>query len=174
MKITKYSPIYWVFVYIAICVHATAQAEAPKPNLTVSQPTHEVSFSVKQLESVLSSETVRFFNPYYEKEKSFEAFPLGKFVEEMFKDTPQDSANWAVKFAALDGYQVTVDLDKLFEPGGYFVFRDIDMPDWEKMKTRQVSPAPFAIVWVGKEQTVKNGYPWPWQIASMTLLKATD
>ena len=35
-------------------------------------------------------------------------------------------------------------------------------------------PGPFYIVWTGKNQTAKNSFPWPWQLASVNLVTFKD
>jgi hypothetical protein len=142
--------------------------------LTISDTTSKRSFTIEQLKKQLQSETIRLLHPYYEKEKVFEAFRLRDFLQVMFHDSSQSPDLRVVQFLALDGYQSESQWDRLIEPGAYLVFRDIDVPGWEEMKKRQVSPGPFAIVWTGKDQTWKNGFPWPWQISVIRLTTGTE
>jgi hypothetical protein len=137
--------------------------------LTISDSISERSFTIEQLKTKLQSEIIRFVHPYYDKEKSFEAFPLQNFLQVMIQGSDQALDPQQVQFVALDGYQSEIDWNRIFEPGGYLVFRDTEVPGWEKMKKRPVSPGPFAIVWTGTAQTWKNGYPWPWQISTIRV-----
>ena len=140
--------------------------------LIIADSIAERSFTVEQLKTRLQSETIRFVHPYYDKEKSFEAFRLQNFLQVMFEGSDQAPDSRQVQFVALDGYQSEIDWNRIIEPGGYLVFRDTEVPGWEKMKKRPVSPGPFAIVWTGKAQTWKNGYPWPWQISAIRVMAA--
>lgn len=163
--------ILFAFISLAVGKHAEADTTGEVTRLVVVHGATEKSLSVNQLKARLRSETVRFVHPYYEKEKAFEGFPLRSLMNELFDGAESETSNWQIEFTALDGYRATAEWVKLLQSGGYLIFRDIEVPDWEKMKSRQVSPGPFAIVWVGKEQIFKNGFPWPWQIVSMRLLE---
>jgi hypothetical protein len=93
-------------------------------------------------------------------------------LEVMFEGSKNAVNSATVDFQVLDGYESTATWGKSSEPGGYLVFRDVEMPAWEVMASRKVAPAPFAIVWTGKEQIWKNGYPWTWQVRSICLSKS--
>ena len=171
MRFSPIASISFALLCIALSVHAETATSAKEPTLTVIHAGGEQSFTVPQLEARLESETVRFFNPYYEKVKSFQGFNLGSLLKELFPVESANAGGWKVEFLALDGYQSVTPLDKLFEPGGYLIFRDNERTQWEEMKKRKVSPGPFAVMWIEKEQLWKNGYPWPWQIESIRLVR---
>lgn len=152
-------------------MHAGTPAAGTEPALTVVDNNLEQSFTVAQLKVKLQSTTISFAHPYYEKEKSFEGFALGPFLKEMFQGQTAGTGSWKVRFEALDGYRSETPWDKLFEYGGYLVFRDLDYPQWEEMKKRKVLPGPFAVVWTQREQTADAGYPWPWQIETVRLIR---
>lgn len=171
MRLSAVASIPFALLCIALGVHAETAITGKEPTLTVGLADGEQSFTVRELKARLESENVSFFHPYYEKQKSFEAFALGSLLKELFPAETANAGDWKVQFQALDGYRSVTPWDKLFEPGGYLVFRDIEQPQWEEMKKRKVSPGPFAVVWTGKEQLWDNGYPWPWQIESISLLR---
>ena len=90
-------------------------------------------------------------------------------LKTFFPSASRNPEKWEIQIDAMDGYRSVAELTKLLEDGGYLVFRDVDDPMWEKMRTRRVSPGPFAIVWVGADQLFEDGYPWPWQIKTILL-----
>jgi hypothetical protein len=171
MRFSSIVSIPFALLCIALSVHAETAITAKEPTLTVIHADQEQSFTVTQLKARLESEIVSFVHPYYEKEKSFQGFALGSLLKELFAVETANAGGWKVQFQALDGYRSVTPLDRLFEPGGYLVFRDIERPQWEEMKKRKVSPGPFAVVWIEKEQLWENGYPWPWQIEAIRLVR---
>ena len=60
----------------------------------------------------MKSENIQFVHPYYEKEKSFEAFPLGDFLRKIFVAEGKNTTAWSVQFEALDGYKSVVKWEK--------------------------------------------------------------
>ena len=171
MRLSSIASIPFALLCIALSLHAGAAVTAKEPTVTVIHGDRKQSFTVPQLEARLKSETVKFFNPYYEKVKSFEGFALGSLMKELFPAESAKAGGWKVEFLALDDYRSVTPLQKLFEPGGYLIFRDNDRPQWEEMKKHKVSPGPFAVMWTGKEQLWKDGYPWPWQIKVIRLVR---
>ncbi len=171
MRLSSIASIPFALLCIALSAHAGSATTAKEPTLTVIHADRKQSFTVPQLEARLESKAVRFFNPYYEKVKSFQGFALGSLLKELFPAESANAGDWKVEFLALDGYRSATPLHKLFEPGGYLIFRDIDRPQWEEMKKRKVSPGPFAVMWIEKDQLWKNGYPWPWQIEEIRLVR---
>lgn len=174
MRITALLPLLLALAFPLIGPWRSAQADDVTAMLTIIDSASKRSFTVAQLKQELDSETIVFFHPYYDREKTFEAFPLRDFLHLVFADAKNSAHSSAVEFLALDGYQSGAAWEKLVEPGGYLVFRDVEQPGWEIMPKRKVSPGPFAIVWTGKQQTWKNGYPWPWQLHSIRLSKGPE
>jgi cytochrome c2 len=79
-----------------------------------------------------------------------------------------------IAFTALDGYESVSVLPKMKEKGGYIVFADLDSNNWEPIGRTDASPGPFYLVWTGKDQLPENEYPWPWQIASINIMRFPD
>ncbi len=171
MRFSAVASIAFTMLCIALGAHAEPAITAKEPTLTVVHADREQSFTVPELKARLESETVSFVHPYYEKQKTFEGFALASLLRELFPAETVKAGGWKVQFQALDGYRSVTPSDKLLEPGGYLIFRDVERPQWEEMKKRKVSPGPFAVVWVGKEQLWESGYPWPWQIEAIRLLR---
>jgi hypothetical protein len=174
MRITALLPLLLALAFPLTGPWRSAQADDATAMLTIIDSASKRSFTVAQLKQELDSETIVFFHPYYDREKTFEAFPLRDFLHLVFEDAKNSAHSSTVEFLALDGYRSGAAWEKLVEPGAYLVFRDAELPEWEIMPTRKVSPGPFAIVWTGKQQTWKNGYPWPWQLHSIRLSKGPE
>lgn len=75
---------------------------------------------------------------------------------------------------ARDGYASFSKADRLGQPGGCLAIADADVPSWEPVGMRQVNPGPFYLAWTRHEQKAENGYPWPYQLASIRLVKFAD
>jgi hypothetical protein len=174
MKITALLLLLIALAFPVSGLWRSAQADDVTAMLTIIDSASERSFTIEQLKQKLNGETIVFYHPYYDREKTFEAFPLRDFLQLMFADSKNSTHSSTVEFLALDGYQSAAAWEKLVEPGSYLVFRDVELPEWEIMPKRKVSPGPFAIVWTGKQQTWKNGYPWPWQLHSIRLSKGPE
>ncbi len=117
---------------------------------------------------------INFYDPMYDKEKSYNAFALVDVVQLGFGDELMNPQYTDVAFQALDGYVSVSSISKLKEAGGYITFSDLDYEDWEPLGIKEVNPGPFYLVWTGEDQTTKNEYPWPWQLASIDLIKFED
>src|ERR1043166_4641268 len=61
-------------------------------------------------------------------------------------------------------------MKKFEENGVYLVYKDLDFPNWEPLQRKQVLPGPFYVIWMGSEQLIDNGYPWPIQLQSIKLV----
>ena len=128
-------------------------------------------YNLSQLKNKLKSQEINFVDPQYGKEKSYKGFLLQDILQFGFGDEWKNPDYTDVAFAALDGYTAITNILKLRESGAYIVFEDLDYENWEPVSIRQVNPGPFYLVWTGKNQTTANEYPWPWQLASIDLIK---
>jgi len=131
--------------------------------------------SLVDLQDKLKSHRVRFFNVLMQKEKTYEAFAL-KDVLNFAYQTKWGSDQYSdLAFIALDGYEAVSSLGKLQEDGGFLAFRDLDLNHgWEPIGNKKVDPAPFFLIWTGKNQTTTTAYPWPWQVVALDLLRFED
>ena len=92
-----------------------------------------------------------------------------------FGDRWHNDDHTEVVFVALDGYRTVSTRDKLTEEGGYLTFADLDMATgWEAIDRKQTNPAPFYVVWLVGEQSTAKAYPWPWQLAEISILRFQD
>jgi len=128
-------------------------------------------YNLKELKDALKTYKIEFVDLQYGKEKRYEAFALQDVLQLGFGDKWKSTEYTDVAFAALDGYTSITAILKLHEPGGYVVYEDMDYKKWEPVSIREVNPGSYYLVWIGKEQTTANEYPWPWQLASIDLIK---
>ena len=132
------------------------------------------SVDLEQMQNNLEAHKIVFEDPMYEKEKRYDAFALVDVLNFGFGDSWKSSSYTDIAFEALDGYTAVSSTSKLSEAGGYIVFKDLDYEDWESISIKEANPGPFYLVWTGHDQTTANEYPWPWQLASMNLIKFED
>lgn len=160
----------FLILILLIPVSTWALEENPTLKFLVSgKVVNEINLS--ELKEKLKSHEINFLDPEYEKEKSYKAFLLRDVLQLGFGDelTSPDYSN--VTFGALDGYLSVSNISKFQESGGYIVYEDLHYKNWEPVSMRKVNPGPFYLVWTGKGQTTAEGYPWPWQLASIDLVK---
>ena len=162
-----------LILIIFVAVISYAEEESPSLKFLVSGKVIE-EVSLIELKDKLKIHKIEFSDPIYEKEKRYGGFELRDVLQFGFGDEWKSSEFTDVAFEALDGYVSVSSISKLKEAGGYIVFSDLDFEDWEPVSIKQVNPGPFYLVWTGKEQTMKNEYPWPWQLASINLINFED
>lgn len=152
------------------------QAEATEPVLALrhaGEPTNKIT--LVKLQEKLQSHSIRFFNSYANKEKSYEAFAIEDVLDLVYPERKTANQYTAVAFIALDGFEAVISLATLQQKGGFLAFRDLDMAEgWEPVGKKQAAPGPFYLVWTGKGQTAAKGYAWPYQIAELNLLRFED
>ena len=132
------------------------------------------AYSLYDLKKRVKVYKVNYYDPFYKKEKKFYGFKLHDILDNAYGVIWRENKS-DMRFVALDGYASISSVDLMREEGGFVVFQDRDFLDsWEPISRRQVSPFPYYLVWVGKEQNTKNGYPWPWQLADVKIIADPD
>jgi mono/diheme cytochrome c family protein len=122
------------------------------------------------LRAALPVETVTIDDPYYERRKTFRAFPLRAVLALGFGDDGEPAAGESYFFRARDGYVKPAPPERVREPGGYLAFADADAAaGWEPIDRRQVDPGPYYLVWRGADQRDVHRYPWPYQLVAIEL-----
>jgi len=139
-----------------------AQTQDPSIEFQIAGRTVNV-FKLSALKSKLEPRRIELYDIEYKKSKRYEGFALGDVLRLGFGDELKSPE-----------YNAVAPLSKVSEPGGYIVYADLDSGKWEPVGTQGVDPGPFYLVWTGKEQTPQNEYPWPWQIASINLMRFQD
>lgn len=129
------------------------------------------SFDLKDIKKRLKVHKIEFFDPHYNKNKRFKAFALQDVLNLGFKNEWLSDEFTDIIFKGLDGYNSVSKIGFLKQKGSYIAFRDVDFPDWEPIGRNKANPAPFYIFWTNKDQTTQFGYPWPWQLKEISLIK---
>jgi mono/diheme cytochrome c family protein len=129
------------------------------------------SFDLDELGARLKARDLSLFDPEYGKPKHYRAFPLGEVLRLGFGSDWASDVQADIAFQALDGYRAITPVAKVAADGGFLVFRDLDLGGWEPVGRMQASPGPYYVVWTGAEQTTRQGYPWPWQLAMIELVR---
>ena len=114
---------------------------------------------------------IQLRDPYYQRQKTFRACPLGRVLELGYVALTLDPAS-NVFLRALDGYTQSAPLAKLRDAGAHLAFEDLSNPEgqgWEPIDRKQVDPAPFYLVWTGADQQDLHRYPWPYQLAEIDI-----
>ncbi len=127
-----------------------------------------------ELKSKLETHTIGLYDVEYKKPKRYLGFTLQDVLALGFGDELNNPDFTDIAFTALDGYESVSVLSRMKEEGGYIVYSDLDSDDWEPIGRAGANPGPFYLVWTGKSQLPGNEYPWPWQVASINIMRFSD
>ena len=166
LNISRFSTL---FILLNLALIPAFAEENPEIKIFVSGKLQK-NITLKDMKDNLKQHTITFFDPQYSKEKNYKAFKLKDFLNMAYGNEWMSSDYTDISFKAYDGYDSISVTSNLKQDGAYLVFKDLDYEDWEPVSYTKAYPGPFYIVWVNKNQTTKNGYPWPWQLASMNLI----
>lgn len=152
---------------------ALTATDAELEFLVADTPLKEVSLA--RLQDSLESHRIRVLSSSIGKAKNYQAFALQDVLDFAYGPTWRSDLYSHIAFLALDGYEAVSESSVLQQPGGFLAFRDLDVESgWEPIGRKQAHPGPFFLVWTGKTQTTANGYPWPWQLRAINLVKFED
>jgi cytochrome c2 len=173
-RFTDVSLIVVTLVILAISLqHSHAAEENPTLKyLKSGKPVKELTLG--ELKSKLEMHSIELYDHEYGKPKKYMGFTVRDVLALGFASELIDPDFTDIAFTALDGYESVSVLSKMKEKGGYIVFADLSYPGWEPVGRAQASPGPFYLVWTGKDQLPENEYPWPWQIASINIMRFPD
>jgi hypothetical protein len=163
------------FRSLCLCVSLAVAVAVPAAGQTLElRKAGEKSgvLTLDELKSKLSSKKLEFYSPFSKKVKRYEGFALRDVLHLAYGDA-WTKPEWSdMSFVALDGYQAVGPLEKLNEEGAFLAFRDLDRErGWEPVGSRGADPGPFFLVWTKESQGTEQGYPWPWQIAALDLVR---
>ncbi len=150
-------------------------AQASEAELRFSRDGVQVrALDLASLKAGCEARTVTIEDPYYERRKSFLAFPLGQVIALGFGETLEQLSGESFFLRARDGYVKPATGARLAEPGGYLAFADAERasgsdPGWEPIARRQVDPGPFYVIWARPHQRDVHRYPWPFQLVSVEI-----
>lgn len=108
------------------------------------------------------------------KAKTYKAFPVKDVVALAYGKDWGSFPETEASIVALDGYASMSSAAKLAEDGGWLAFEDVDTPGWEPIGRKSANPGPFYLVWAGDKQSRVNEYPWPYQIATINLVRFAE
>ena len=164
----------WLAVLVVL-LSGACLASGAGPNLGFVQAGgNEKVLSLGQMKASIPVSELAFFDPEYGKQKRYRGFALAPVLALAFGPAWQGQDYTEMIFSALDGYASVSTLEKLGEPGGFVVFEDLDNPGWEPVGRNQANPGPFYLVWTNPAQSTARGYPWPWQLAKIELVRFRD
>lgn len=133
-----------------------------------------VELTEAQISAKVPPKTVKFFDPHAGKQKSYRCWPIKPVMDLAYGAGWEKGELSEAALTAQDGYASQAAAGKLAEDGGCLAFADADVPGWEPMGRKGSNPGPFYLVWTGAAQSAENQYPWPWQLASINLIKFED
>jgi len=131
--------------------------------------------SLESLQKDLNSHDIGIYDSEYKLDKNYRAFRFIDVLKYVYGKEVEDTQWSSVSFTALDGYEAVGDINNVLEEGGYLTYADLDFEDWQEIPGHpDTRPGPFYLVWENKAQTTKTGYPWPWQIGTISLISRAD
>lgn len=111
-------------------------------------------------------------DPVYNKAKAYEAYPLAEILNKIVVPDSLKTDELVIVFTATDGYRVAMAYSDAIAEQGFIAFRDNgeENKKWLDFKfgKQTMTPAPFYLVWpkIGLDEW---RYPWPFQLASLSL-----
>jgi mono/diheme cytochrome c family protein len=136
----------------------TQNPSSPSGDLTFRRHGELVTtLSLAELARAFEPTIVTTDDPYYERRKRFRAMPIDQLRRESFV------------LKARDGYAVPMAGERLLEGGAHVAIDDADVPGFEPIGPRRVSPAPAYLVWSRVGQASLETHPRPWQLASIEI-----
>jgi mono/diheme cytochrome c family protein len=157
---------------LAACAHVAAKSGGDE-NASLEFARHDEklpALTLRELKAAVPAETWTQFDPYYQREKSWHALPLEPVLQKAFGADLTALRGEEFVMVANDGYTVPISGAKLLEGGAYLAFADASGP-WEAIGPQRANPAPFYLVWKGKEQQDLEGHPRPWSLAKIGITK---
>ncbi len=160
---------------VASCERARPRRDEAAPTVSVD-PRATLEFRVEgrslrrvtleELERAVGVETVRAFDGYYRREKTFRALSLQRVLAVGFAgEAGAPLATRQFVLRARDGYTVPIAGERLYEGGAFIAVRDVDNPSWEPIGPQRANPGPAYLIWSEPAQTDLESHPRPWQLA---------
>lgn len=158
------------FVFSVLLLACAARASEPVLVFKVSTRT-VAEMTASQMQRRVGSYRLSLKDADYGKTKSYECLPMKALAASVFGSSLEDGVHTEAVFQAFDGYASVTRTARLEEEGGCLAFRDLDYPEWEPVGRKRVDPGPFYLVWGKPGQSAEKGYPWPYQLATISLVK---
>lgn len=158
----------YVLVFSLCLVSSAFAGKESESELVFKAPWVEYAKSLAELEGDIEGREINIYDAMHKKQKRYRSLPLREVLTYAFGEDYASQEVNAVEFMALDGYKTVASMSRIENQEAHLVFHDLDNENWEKIKN--ANPGPFYLVWEGKKQLPKNGYPWPWQIKQISLI----
>jgi mono/diheme cytochrome c family protein len=118
-------------------------------------------------------------DPYYQGPHRFLACPLERVFELGFGAPLAAFADRDLLFEALDGYTRMAPGRQLAEGGAWLAFADAERAKrgesgFDPIDRRQLDPGPFYLVWSGPGRSDAHRWPWPYQLARISVARFED
>jgi mono/diheme cytochrome c family protein len=130
--------------------------------------------SLGAMKDALKTETIRAYDPYYNREKTFHAFSVARVLEKGFEGQDARIGEIELVLRAKDGYTVAMRGSRILEDGGFIAYEDVEVPGWEPIGPQKANPAPFYFIWSKKGQASLETHPRPWQLAAIEIVRFQD
>jgi len=143
-----------------------------------SQPIAAVELA--SLRKSLPSRSVRVFEPYEQREVTFEALGFGALLDAIYPGLWRDQEE--LLFTCSDGYQPTLPVQRVLEHRAWLAFDRSDEPGFtihkhESGETKRIGLAPFYLIWENLDdaQLLSEGdYGWPYQLVAIDVIRTRD
>lgn len=166
---------------IAIDSACLALDAEPPPRLTFAA--HAETVAERSLESLKASvlpQLVRVFEPYEDREVTFEAMPLTAVLDVIYGDAWRHEEE--LLFTCQDGYQPSVPVQRVLEHRAWIAFARPGASGFEIEKTesgtkKTVDLSPFYLVWENLDDAQirqESDYGWPYQLVGVDLIRSAD
>lgn len=159
-------PFYALLLFCFLSGPIVAEEKWPVFNLLKANPMQ-----------LPESRTVKVdHDPVYKTTKEYQAYPLTEILKKVSVPASSKADNLVVVFTAVDGYKVSMAYQDAIHEQGYFAFKDNAAPNnklWLDFKfgKQTMTPAPYYLIWP-KKGLDEWRYPWPFQLASLSLQPA--
>jgi mono/diheme cytochrome c family protein len=168
------------FITCSLLILLALPARAEKLALVFEKAGTELKRqTADEISQVVPSTTVTFFNPHAGtagKVKSYRCWPIKALMDAMYGPKWGEPPYSEVVLTAADGYASQAKAATLHEDGGCLAFEDLDAGGgrWEPVGRKNADPGPYFLIWTKAGQDPAHEYPWPWQLASINLIRFED
>ena len=167
-------------VGLALGVGASSPSDEPRGLSFALHSEPVATRDVDGLRQAHEVRTIRVFEPYEEREVSFEAVAFDAVLDAVY------SSKWRTQeellFTCSDGYQPTVPVGRVLEHKAWLAFDRVDGDGFsirklESGSVRRVTLSPFYLIWENLDdpQVRQEGdYGWPYQLVGIDLIRTRD
>ncbi len=153
-------------------------AEADSSEL--AEPTDSLSIDFLALQDggqLTNTQTIKVANdPVFHSAKSYKAIPLIEILEKYTKIKTLDIKQTQIVFECEDGYNPSMDLEKVLSRKAFLAVADADAPkgtDWTTIKkgSQEKVIAPFYVVYTNVSPEERD-FKWPYNLVKISLVES--